>query len=412
MEITVQKFGGTSVGNSKAIQNLYNRVIECRSDVKIVVSSAMSGVTDLLIKAANSAVNNINQAFGHLLEIEEKHWVTIYDLELNSYEIAEKFKEYIDEIRSLLTGINYISELTNKVLDKVQSYGEILSTFIIKLFFFKNSQRCILLDSRDFIKTDSNFGEAKVNWELTKSEFSKFEIQQGIIYIFQGFIGSDVNGITTTLGRGGSDYSASIIGSALKQIGKDVNQIEIWTDVDGIMTADPRIDKNVKTVKEISYDEVLKLSYFGAKVIHPNTVKPAVELNIPVVVRNTFNPNNFGTIILNNSSNNQNVKVHLKNSFLIQLNDFNQKKLIETSHRILNILLASGSIIYYQHISVYQSYIIYKESNINLEDYLGDIQFEIKAITISAYIGNIKEFESNNKNYIKGINEDIILVID
>lgn len=412
MEIVVQKFGGTSVGSSKAIQNLYNRVIECNSDVKIVVSSAMSGVTDLLIKAAKLSVYQLDQSYVVLEEIKRLHINTISSLEIHSNDFFKLFNEKIEELKNILTGVNYISELTNKILDKIQSFGEQFSTFILYNYFLINSIKCELLDSRDFINTDSSFGEARVDWDLTKSNFSNFEIQQGTIFIFQGFIGSDIHGNTTTLGRGGSDYSASIIGFALKQNGYNVKQIEIWTDVDGIMTADPRIEKSVETVKEISYDHVLKLSYFGAKVIHPDTVKPAVELNIPVVVRNTFNPINSGTIILKNSVNNQNVKVDLKNTYLILIKDFDQSKIIEITNKLLNLLIASGSIIYHQYTTVYQSEIIYRETFINLEDYLSDIQFEIKPITINAFIGNIKEIEMKNKNYIKGINDDIILVID
>lgn len=412
MEITVQKFGGTSVGNSYAIQNLYNRVIDCNSDVKIVVSSAMSGVTDLLIKAAQSAAVNPDRSFEILEDIQRIHINAIIELDLNSDEIIEEFNNKISELGNILTGINYISELTLKILDKVQSFGELLSTFIMYNYFLKKSQKCVLLDSRDFIKTDSNFGEAKLDFESTRSQFSNFDYQPGFIYIFQGFIASDSIGNTTTLGRGGSDYSASIIGAALKQNGINVRQIEIWTDVDGIMTADPRIDTNAETVKEISYNDVLNLSFFGAKVVHPNTVKPAVELDIPVLVRNTFNPDNEGTSILQNVSNKKTVKVILKETKLIQIKDYNQKKLVEVTNRILHLLIASGSTIYHQDFAAYQSNIIYKESKINLDDYLSEIQYQISEINVSAFIGDKISAFSNSKKYIKGINDEIFLVID
>jgi len=411
LQITVQKFGGTSVGNSYAINQVYDRVNESTSDVIIVVSSAMSKVTDLLIKCANLAINDIAKSLLILDEIKNIHYSTIIELNINSKDAIEGLDNYLSEIENVLIGINYISEITTKILDKIQSYGELLSTFIIYHYFIKFDKKCMLLDSREFIKTDSKYGEAKVDFEQTKENLSTLELQTDYIYILQGFVASDSIGNTTTLGRGGSDYSAAIIGSALKQNGHNVKEIEIWTDVNGIMTADPREESDAKTIKEISYDEVLKLSYYGAKVIHPDTVKPAIENDIPVIVRNTFQPENLGTKILKTANNKQNVKINLKSPILIELNDFNQKKLLDTTSKILNILLSAGSIIYYQNLTVYQSTMIYKENNINLEDYLSDIDYKIIPIELFAFIGNNSIVNTQNKDYLMGVDNSIILKI-
>ncbi len=412
MQITVQKFGGTSVGNSNAINQVFGRVNESTSDIVIVVSSAMSKVTDLLIVCANLAINDIANSLFILDEIKNIHHTTMIELKINSEDAKQGLDDYLSEIENILIGINYISEITNKIMDKIQSYGELLSTFILYHYFIKFDKKCILLDSRDFIKTDSKFGGAKVDFEQTKENFSKLELQTDYIYILQGFIASDSIGNTTTLGRGGSDYSAAVIGSALKQNGKNVKEIEIWTDVNGIMTSDPREDSQAKTINEISFDEVLKLSYYGAKVIHPDTVKPAIENDIPVIVRNTFQPENLGTKILKTANNKQNVTINLKSSILIDLKDFNQKKLLDKTNKILNILLYAGSIIYYQNLSVYQSRIIFKKNNINLEDYLSDIDYKIVPIELFAYIGNNTIAYTQYKDYLMGVDNSIILKIN
>jgi aspartate kinase len=209
--------------------------------------------------------------------------------------VAEILNSYFKEIRDLVKGLAALGELTPRATDAIASYGERLSTAILAQVLEINGMPSQLMDSRQCMITDDNFMNASPLFDLTDAAIEKHArpaLQAGKIPVFQGFIGATRNGITTTIGRGGSDFSAAIIGAAL-----NVDDIQIWTDVDGIMTTDPRMVKEAKRIKAISFDEAAELAYFGAKVLHPATIIPAVKKRIPVHVLNSYKPECEGTLI-------------------------------------------------------------------------------------------------------------------
>lgn len=302
----VLKFGGTSVGTAQAIQQVISISLEAvKKEPTIIVCSAMSGITDQLINLANLAAKSDISYKNILHKIEEKHFNAIkilFDIK-NQSSILSCIKQQINEIENICEGIFLLQELSVRSLDRIVSYGEILSTKIIAAnikFLYPNST---WLDSRTFIKTDNQYGAAKVDYEhtttLMQAYFNKNEFE---LYIVPGFIASTKDNITTTLGRGGSDLTGAIYAKCLQ-----ASVLEIWTDVSGMMTADPRIVQNVKPIQKISYQEALELSHFGAKIIYPPTIQPVMSLNIPVWIKNTFAPNDEGTLIENVGSNNDNI---------------------------------------------------------------------------------------------------------
>ncbi len=292
----VLKFGGTSVGTVESI----NQVIEIISKKRkhssniSVVFSAMGGVTNKLIEIGKLASQNNLLYLEILKSIEDRHINTAKSLtEIKSQSaLIASIKGIFNEIEDLLKGITFIKELTNRTLDLLLSFGERLSTTIITFSLNDRNIKSEYVDAREIIKTNSHFGSAEVNFEMTNHLISKKIINSDIVYCITGFISSNDQGVTTTLGRGGSDYSASILGAAL-----NAKVIEIWTDVNGMMTADPRKVKNAFTIPSISYSEAMELSHFGAKVIYPPSLVPAFLKNIPIIILNTFNSDHLGTTI-------------------------------------------------------------------------------------------------------------------
>lgn len=294
----VCKFGGTSVQDAEAMTRLSEIV---RSRIKqrpIVVASAMGKTTNHLLEVAQTAAKGKRQdALDLLTKIKEKHLKEAQKMGIAVSEdcVAEIINTYFKEMRDLVKGLAALGELTPRVMDSMASYGERLSTAILTQVLEKNGMPAQLMDARQCIITDDNFTRAGVLFEKTDPliiEHIKPVIKAGKIPVFQGFIGSTVAGNTTTIGRGGSDYTAAIIGAAL-----DADDIQIWTDVDGIMTTDPRMVKEARRIKSISFDEAAELAYFGAKVLHPATIIPAVRKKIPVRVLNSYRPDREGTII-------------------------------------------------------------------------------------------------------------------
>lgn len=291
------KFGGSSVANP---QNL-NRVLSIikkelpENDKVFIILSALGGVTDNLLKAASMAMNQ-NEKYAEILDaVAKRHIAMVKEMVPLQHQSAllTRVKELCNEIEDICKGIFLVRELTPHTSDSVCSYGEILSTTIFSSVLHYNGVANLLCDSRQFIKTDSHFGNATVDIPLSRTLIKKFiRTQPGKCFVFQGFIGSSTDGKTTTLGRGGSDYSASIIGMAA-----GAKEIQIWTDVSGMMTANPALVKNAKIIPEISFEEALELSHFGAKVIYPKTIIPAILANIPILIKNTFAPDEKGTRI-------------------------------------------------------------------------------------------------------------------
>lgn len=290
----VLKFGGTSVAHSQNIMLVENIIKkESRNNKIIVVVSALHGVTDQLIKAAEAASHN-NENYIHILKnLEEKHLDLVKDLipfaEQSSW--LSFVKKHFNDIEDICNSIFILKEFTDRIKDKITSYGEFLSSNIITARLKSNGLDALWMDSH--IVTDSNFTNAKVNFEATEENLTKFlNENKNQIIITPGFIAKDAKENATTLGRGGSDYTASIIASIIH-----ADELQIWTDVSGMMTSDPRLVSHAKPITEISYSEAMELSHFGAKVLYPPTIQPVMVKNIDLRIKNTFDPEAQGTLI-------------------------------------------------------------------------------------------------------------------
>jgi aspartate kinase len=296
----VMKFGGTSVESARAMNNVIDIIARERSRRPIVVLSAVSGATNDLLKSAHLALDgNIEESTSILNNLLDRH-VTIAENLIGdrpSYQQVLQFcKRQIEELRNLCRGVAILGELTNRSLDAFASVGERMSTLILSEGMKQRGLPVELVDARTCMITDDYYTSASPLFDQINSKIPEAlnpHLRAGKIVITQGFIGSSQKGVTTTLGRGGSDYSASLIGAAL-----DVEEIQIWTDVDGVLTADPRIAPKAQKLRIISFREASELAYFGAKVLHPSTILPAVKKNIPVIVLNSLRPTMSGTRIV------------------------------------------------------------------------------------------------------------------
>jgi bifunctional aspartokinase / homoserine dehydrogenase 1 len=287
----VLKFGGTSVASAANIRKVSEIVQQQKSDTVVVVS-ALGGVTDLILQAAGVAATGTGDFHPFLAEIKKRHKQAIDELFNGTGAMVYIAEELLDELEQILTGITLVGELTPKTLDRIAGIGERISSHLVAQFI----QGAIRTDSAELIQTDSNFGKAQVDFRITnqkiREEFTGFK---GIA-VLPGFIAKNAKGEFTTLGRGGSDYSAAILAAAL-----DAEALEIWTDVDGFMTADPRVISKAYTIPELTYSEAMELSHFGAKVIYPPTILPVYQKGIPIRIKNTFKPENEGTLILSSA---------------------------------------------------------------------------------------------------------------
>jgi aspartokinase/homoserine dehydrogenase 1 len=270
-----------------------------------VVFSAFGGVTDNLIHISKLALEGNLEYKTRLAELEKRHLDAVRELLTvqKQSSILAQVKFMINELEDVLHGVYLVKERTPRTLDYIMSFGERLSAYIISEAFKASTIAAEFLDARNVVKTDSNFGYAKVDFELTnKLIVDHFKHHQDL-QIITGFIGTSETGETTTLGRSGSDYTAAIFAGALRS-----TDLEIWTDVDGMMTADPRLVKKAFTVPQMSYEEAMELSHFGAKVIFPATMQPAMVNRIPIWIKNTFNPTFEGTVIHADSKNGKLIK--------------------------------------------------------------------------------------------------------
>jgi aspartokinase/homoserine dehydrogenase 1 len=287
------KFGGTSVGSASAIEKLIQIVGAKSADAGIVVVSAFSGVTDDLIGMARAAEHG--EPFDLMLSsLNRRHTEaaeTLLQEPARAAALAEIDALFL-ELRRALDGVFILKELSARSLDYIMSFGERLSASLIAECFRARGTNAEYLDSRRLIKTDERYGGAKIFVEETYKNIKNHTAEHKALQIAAGFIASTKNGITTTLGRGGSDYTAAIFGAAL-----DVGMVEIWTDVDGILTSDPKLVKDAFCIDEISYSEAVEMSHFGAKVLYPPTIQPLFEKKIPIWIGNSFNPAAKGTLI-------------------------------------------------------------------------------------------------------------------
>jgi len=293
--MNILKFGGTSVGSIESISALIEILKPLQGDENpIVVLSAMGGVTNALLDMAENA-RNLRDYGDALKLVEEKHFKVIRALLPAGAQnpVLTKLKIYFNELEDILQSVYNLRELSAQTKDLILSYGERCSTVMISHIAKQQFPNAVYVDGAELIKTDSNFGQAKVNTYMTEMLINDFyEANQDKLLFVTGFISSNDDGRVTTLGRGGSDYTAAIWGAAL-----NASEIQIWTDVDGMLTADPRIVKKAFSLPELSYTEAMELSYFGAKVIYPPTMIPAFLKKIPIVIKNTFNTDFAGTYI-------------------------------------------------------------------------------------------------------------------
>jgi aspartate kinase len=302
------KFGGTSVGSADALLRATQIIQDAKKEWSrvVVVTSAMSGVTDLLLKSASLAVQGTTD---HLSEVEatlrEKHFGAA-DMLIKDENLREPTKGEINCLIQLLIdlcrAIAVLGEASPRALDAVASLGERMNVRLLAAIVNDSGLKAQVIEATEFIVTNSHFQNAhpdfKTTTEKTRACLNPL-MDEGIIPITTGFIGATPEGVITTLGRGGSDYSAAIIGSALP-----ADDVWIWTDVDGVMTTDPRIARDARTLPEISYGEIAELAYYGAKVLHPKTIRPVVEAGIGLRICNTFNPSHPGTRLIANSKSN------------------------------------------------------------------------------------------------------------
>ncbi|WP_212003425.1 bifunctional aspartate kinase/homoserine dehydrogenase I [Chitinophaga sp. HK235] len=292
----VLKFGGTSVGSAKAIDQVCDILKKHKPAGRFaIVVSALGGTTDKLIRCGQLAGQGQEQYKSVLQEIETRHLDTIRELFPITAQsgMISQLKKKLNSLENLCDGIFQVGELSARSLDKIMSYGELISCVIVaeKLKQLGFSATC--KDSRELIITDSNFGHATVNFQLTNHNIIEYFAQQPADYVvLPGFIASSPDGDTTTLGRGGSDYTAAIIAAAVQ-----AEVLDIWTDVSGMMTADPRLVSQAIPIAHISYEEAMELSHFGAKVIYPPTIQPVMDKRIPIWIKNTFAPEDYGTLI-------------------------------------------------------------------------------------------------------------------
>ncbi|HTQ26862.1 MAG TPA: bifunctional aspartate kinase/homoserine dehydrogenase I [Puia sp.] len=349
----VLKFGGTSVANAENI----NKVVEIINQAQLtdritVVVSALGGITDTLLQCGALAAAGDEQYREKLEFATQRHLETVRLLIPLTQQSAvlSLVKKRCNEIEDICKGIFLLGELSARTRDKIVSYGELLSSQIIAARLTCLGIRNSWIDARDLIITDSQFGHAAVDYVATDEKIrSVFSEVSSPVLLLPGFIASDHMGNTTTLGRGGSDYTAAIVAAAL-----DARLVEIWTDVSGMMTADPRVVPNAKVIPRISYQEAMELSHFGAKVIYPPTIQPVMNKGIPVWIKNTFAPGDKGTLIEKASTRNggsirgissinQIALLSLEGSGMVGIPGFSKRLFEALSGEKINVILITQS---------------------------------------------------------------------
>ncbi|MEP7144372.1 MAG: bifunctional aspartate kinase/homoserine dehydrogenase I [Ferruginibacter sp.] len=349
----VLKFGGSSVKNAENINKVIAIINEkIKIDKTIVVLSALGGITDNLLQCSKLASEGNELYKEKLLESEQRHLQTVKELIsiTRQSSVLSMVKTLCNEIEDICNGIFLLRELSERTKDRIVSYGEILSSQIIAARFTVETAGSEWIDSRELIITNSNFGAASVDFGTTDKKVSDyFNGSASSLFIVPGFISSDASGANTTLGRGGSDYTAAIIAAAL-----NADVLEIWTDVSGMMTADPRLVSNVKIIPQISYQEAMELSHFGAKVIYPPTIQPVSSKGIPTWIKNTFAPADRGTVIQNGATINGSIirgissinnisLLSLEGSGMVGIPGFSKRLFEALAAKMINVILITQS---------------------------------------------------------------------
>ena len=349
----VLKFGGTSVANAENIRKV-SCIIQkaAKTEPVLAIVSALGGITDVLLQAARKAAQGTEDYKQLLEQAELRHLEVVKELipVVKQSSSLSLVKKQFNEIDDICNGIFLLGELTERTTDKILSYGELISSQIISAALQANGVENSWKDSRDLIVTDSSFTHAVVDFSATNEKIQRYVAgKKSNVHILPGFIASDVNGITTTLGRGGSDYTAAIVAAAV-----NATALEIWTDVSGMMTADPRLVPNAKAISEISYQEAMELSHFGAKVLYPPTVQPVLATNIPVWIKNTFAAEDEGTLIKKQSLNNGNdirglssiskiALLSLEGSGMVGIPGFSKRLFESLANAGINVILITQS---------------------------------------------------------------------
>ncbi|MGD8626921.1 MAG: aspartate kinase [Anaerolineae bacterium] len=302
MALLAFKFGGTSVGSAEAVAQVAGIVLDQveRGNRLVVVVSAMSGVTDLLTRGALGAAGGDDQAYLALVtDLRARHYGVVdalLDADGERARLLATVDRYLDEFGAFCRSVHVLGEVTPRAMDAITSLGERINARILAAVLRQRGAGAQAVDATELIVTDDTFQDAVPRMEASRESASARLgplLAEGVVPVVTGFIGATAQGVTTTLGRGGSDFSAAILGDCL-----DADEVWIWTDVDGVMSADPRLVLDARVIPVLSYAEVGELAYFGAKVLHPRTIRPVVERGIPLWVKNTFNPEFPGTRIV------------------------------------------------------------------------------------------------------------------
>jgi len=300
--VQVIKFGGTSIGTSDRIQQAIQLVSHLPKDIqRVVVVSAIGGVTDQILQIVDHSIKTKEVDHHGIKELQEihEHILNVLLLEEHKQEVRAHLNQLWKELTSLILGVTLLGESTKRTMDAILSVGERASAPLISAAFCAVGEDSVAVDARDMIRTDDTFGEANVDFEASYQRIHTRFLQpqnHEIIAVVTGFIASTMDGSTTTLGRSGSDYTATILGSALR-----ASRIVIWTDVDGVLSADPQDVPEAFPLARLSYTEAAEMAYFGARVLHPKTMRPLQMLGIPLMIKNSLNPKAQGTLISNES---------------------------------------------------------------------------------------------------------------
>lgn len=338
----VIKFGGSSVANPKNIKKVFSILHEKNQEGDIaVVFSAFGGVTEILLQSAEKAKMGDKSYMDDVKILEERHFEVVKDMipiKLQS-PVLTYIKLRFNELEDLYHGIFLIKECSARSLDYVGSFGERLSAYILAELLKLEGLPAVYLDARQVVRTNDRFGNAKVDFSQTNDLIQDFFHQNPGLKVITGFIASTAKGETTTLGRSGSDYTAAIFASAL-----NAESLEIWTDVSGVMTSDPRLVYTAFTIPQLSYAEAMELSHFGAKVIFPATMQPAMKKGIPVFIKNTFAPENPGTLINNDAPNGKIIKgiSSMSGISLLNIQGAGLIEVVGVSRRVFGALADAG----------------------------------------------------------------------
>lgn len=335
----VLKFGGTSVGSVESILSV-KKIVEAANEPVIVVVSALGGITDKLIETSQLAEKgneNYRTVFDEMVMRHRNMISSVIPPGNERDRLSERVNELLDELKSIYHGVYLIRDLTAKTSDAIVSYGERISSQICATLI----EGAEWFDSRNFIKTEKKQGKSIVNFETTNHLITAVFARQPQIALIPGFISADIHsGETTNLGRGGSDYTAAIVAAAL-----NARALEIWTDVDGFMTADPRIIHNAYTIDELSYVEAMELCNFGAKVVYPPTIYPVCVKNIPIYIKNTFHPKGKGSVIRNDAAESKSpVKgiSSINETSMVTVSGLSMVGVIGVNRRIFSVLAENG----------------------------------------------------------------------